>query len=131
VDQDHAAVPGTVLVVDDNDDIRELHIHCFTEAGFIVEAAADGVEAVALAKSLNPDAIVMDLQMPNMDGFEAARQIRAVFGRRTYLLAVSAHVGDGSRLEAHDAGFDHLIRKPIAPAALITIVRAALRSRPA
>ena len=117
---------GTVLVVDDNDDIRELHVHCFTQAGFTVEAAADGLEAVALARSLRPDAVVMDLQMPIMDGFEAARQIREILGRRICPLAVSAHVGDGGPSETYDAGFDDLIRKSVAPAELLARVRTAL-----
>jgi CheY-like chemotaxis protein len=122
-------VSGLVLVVDDVEDVRELWIHCFTEAGFAVEAAADGVEAVALATSTRPVAVVMDLQMPNMDGFDAARRIREILGAAPYMIGVSAHAGDGSRREAYEAGFDDLVTKPMAPNVLITIVRAALRSR--
>jgi two-component system sensor histidine kinase/response regulator len=128
-DDEEVAVTGFVLVVDDNEDARDLLVHCFTEAGFEALSAKEGGEAVGIATYRRPDAIVMDLQRPGMDGYEAAKRIRAVHGPRPYLLAVTAHAGDESRREAYVAGFDDLVTKPIAPAVLVSIVTATLRAR--
>jgi CheY-like chemotaxis protein len=119
-----------VLVVDDYEDVRLLYIEAFTEAGFTVDAAADGLEAVSAATLRVPHAILMDLQMPNMDGLEAARVIQASIRPTPYMIAVSAHGGDSKRQEqVRAAGFDESVSKPIAPSRLITMVRAALESR--
>ena len=129
-DEGEGRVTGFVLVVDDNEDARDLWVHCFTDAGFEVLSAKDGTEAVAVATYRRPDAIVMDLQMAVMDGYEAAARVRAVHGPGgPYMLAVSAHAGDESRREAYEAGFDDLVTKPIAPAVLVSIVTATLRAR--
>jgi DNA-binding response OmpR family regulator len=72
----------------------------------------------------------MDLQMPLMDGWDAIARIRELVGRRPYILAVSAHIhGESSRRTAYDAGADDVVAKPIEPGVLVTIVRAALRTR--
>ena len=122
---------GVVLVVEDFDDTRELYVGCLTEAGFTVLAARDGVEGFALATlpSNRVDAVVMDLQMPVMDGWEAIRRIRASAGPAPYILVVSAYDGPVSLREAYDAGADDFLGKPLDPTVLVTIVRAALRSR--
>lgn len=119
-----------VLVVDDYDDVRDLYVHRLEEVGFRVVSARNGAEAVALAKQRPPAAIVMDLQMPVMDGWDAIREIRALLlEERPYILAVTAHIGDGSRAQAYDAGADDFVAKPLDPAVLCTILRAALRAR--
>lgn len=116
-----------VLIVEDFEDVRTLYAQILRGAGFDVFEAADGRDAMRLAVEQRPDAIIMDLQMPEMDGWEAARQIRAHLGAAPLILAVSAHSSDESRREAYDAGCDSFIAKPLTPDVLLTIVSAALR----
>lgn len=113
--------------MEDFEDVRTLYAEVLREAGFEVSEAADGREAVKLALERRPEAVIMDLQMPEMDGWEAARQIRAHFGPAIFILAVSAHSSDGSRGEAYDAGCDAFVAKPVTPHALLAVVTAALR----
>jgi DNA-binding response OmpR family regulator len=119
-----------VLVVEDYDDTRELYSVILGEAGFRVATARNGEEAVATAKASKPDAIVMDLQMPVMDGWDAIRAIRKLDADpRPYILALTAHVAEASRVACYDAGCDDMIAKPVASDELVAIVRAALRMR--
>jgi CheY-like chemotaxis protein len=119
-----------VLVVEDYDDVRELYVRSLEEAGFRVLSATNGDEALSVAKERQPAAIVMDLQMPVKDGWDAIREIRALgLGPRPYILAVTAHIGDGTRAQAYDAGADDFVAKPLDPSVLCTIVRASLRAR--
>jgi two-component system response regulator MprA len=120
---------SVVLVVEDLDDTRTLYAENLSEAGFAVEAASDGLEAVELAESRGPDAIVMDLQMPKMDGYEAIRLIRATSTIQPYILVVSAYDGPESRRAAYESGADDLVGKPLDPNVLVTIIRAAVSSR--
>lgn len=117
------------LIVDDSEDTRLLWEKCFQEAGFRVAVARDGSEAVRITESEKPDAVVTDLDMPVMDGIEAATAIRAGTRPATYLIAVTAHAGDGTRRAAFNAGFDDVVTKPVDPTVLVAIVRAALLSR--
>lgn len=120
---------GVVVIAEDSDDTRELYVECFTEAGFAVEAATNGGEAVFIGTARPVAAYVIDLQMPIMDGWEAIRRIREAFGKEPYILAVSGHIhADEPRNAAYDAGADDVVAKPIEPNVLITIVRAALRT---
>lgn len=114
-----------VLLVDDYEDTRALYAVHLEEAGFRVVEAADGAEAVHLASAQPVDAIIMDLSMPRMDGWDATRQIRAAIGDRpVYVIALSALDGDESRALAFDAGCDDFIAKPFLPAGLIAVLRA-------
>jgi CheY-like chemotaxis protein len=113
-----------VLVVDDYEDTRELYEVCLLEAGFRVATASDGEAAVALALSLRPDAIVMDLSMPVLDGWDATRRIRAEAGlKEIYIVALSASDGEASRAMAFDAGCDDFISKPFQPQGLVEVLR--------
>lgn len=121
---------GVVVVAEDNEDIRELYAQCFAEAGFTVECATTGAEILEIASTMKVDAFVLDLQMPVMDGWEAIQRLRATYGVGPYILAVSAHIdANASRNAAYDAGANDIVGKPIEPTVLITIVRAALRTR--
>lgn len=116
-----------VLIAEDYEDVRELYEECLTRAGFEVVSAVNGEEAIARAKERAPRAIVMDLQMPNVDGWEAIRGIRALaIEPRPYILAVTAHIADGARVDAYEAGADDYVAKPIAPDVICSIIRAAL-----
>ena len=118
-----------VLVAEDFADVRDLYVECMTAAGFRVAIAVDGSDAVTKALAEPPQAIIIDLQMPGTDGWEATRRIRAALGAGPYIVAVSAHDSDGARADAYDAGCDDFVAKPMDPRVLCTIVSAALRAR--
>lgn len=128
LDDDRIAAPLSrklVLVVDDYEDARALYAANLEEAGFNVVEASDGAEAVHVATSQPVDAIIMDLSMPRVDGWDATRQIRAAIGERpVYIIALSALDGDASRALAFDAGCDDFIAKPFLPAGLVAVLRA-------
>jgi PAS domain S-box-containing protein len=109
--------PPKVLVVDDDEASREALALHLSLVGFCVRQAANGVEAVAAFDEWQPAAILMDLWMPEMDGLEAIRRIKATpRGVATPILTVTASVLEKSEQEAMAAGSDGFIRKPFAKA---------------
>ena len=105
-----------ILVVDDTRDSRELFVEFLRMAGFEAEQAATGAEALDKAAALRPSAIVMDLEMPEMDGWEATRRLKA--DERTCsipVVALSAHVMEGARMKAIEAGCMGFLPKPCYP----------------
>ena len=112
-----------VLIVDDYEDTRALYVEHLQEAGFRVIEATDGEEAVRLALSLRPEAIIMDLSMPKLDGWDATRKIRTDPAMKdTYIVALSAMDGEISREMAFDAGCNDFIAKPFLAAALVQVL---------
>jgi PAS domain S-box-containing protein len=103
-----------VLVVDDKADNRQLLRDLLAPAGFEVEEAADGETCLARVAAAPPDAVLLDLRMPGMSGFEAARRLRAMDGgRRLVIIAVSASVFGHHREECIAAGADDFLPKPL------------------
>ena len=106
----------TVLVVDDDADIRVFLKINFESWGFEVVTAEDGAEAAASAADIDADLNLLDMNMPSVSGFEAARQIRATEKHsKTPIIAVTAHTSTGDRDEAYQAGCDAIVTKPIDP----------------
>jgi CheY-like chemotaxis protein len=109
-----------VLVVEDKAENLDLMTYLLTAFGHEVLAARNGVEGVELTAAARPDLVVMDLQMPEMDGFEAARLIK---GDRDLtqipLIAVTAYAMVGDRDTVLAAGFDGYMTKPIEPEAFV------------
>ena len=106
--------PHVVMVVDDDKDIREMLKVTLYAHGYTVLEAANGLEAVQLVKRACPDMILMDLEMPVLDGFAATRLIREV--RETCdvpIVACSAHGTPAYRLRAFAAGCNDYLTKPI------------------
>jgi CheY-like chemotaxis protein len=90
-----------------------------------VRIASDGLEAVEQAAAFQPDIVLMDIGMPRLDGYEAARRIRnQEWGRDALLVAVTGWGPSDDSDEATAAGFDHHFTKPIDPAALRRLVNA-------
>jgi PAS domain S-box-containing protein len=103
-----------VLVVDDNRDAKETLSRLIRMLGHQVETASDGAEAIDAAASFHPEIVVMDLGMPVMDGFEAARRIREQpWGTGMTLVAATGWGQDHDRQRTRVAGFDHHLVKPI------------------
>jgi two-component system, cell cycle response regulator DivK len=114
-----------VLVTEDVTDARELFQVFLEFEGFEVVTASNGEEAVERAKEVQPDAIVMDLSMPVMDGFTAAEHLKHdVRTRDIPVIALSGHVLPSHTDKARDAGCDTILPKPC----LLTDVAAKIRS---
>jgi signal transduction histidine kinase len=109
-----SAPPMRVLVVDDNPDIADLTAVALGASGYAVTVARDGLSAIAVAASVHPDAVVLDLGLPVLDGYEVARRLRADPAHAGVLLiAVSGYGQAGDRLRSSEAGVDHHFVKPV------------------
>ena len=119
-----------VLVVDDFDDAREMYAEYLEFAGFQVETACNGVEAVEKAQEANPDIILMDLSLPVMDGWEATRRLKAdQRTRHIPVVALTGHTLSGHSNGAREAGCDAFVTKPCLPDALVQEVKKQLAAR--
>jgi CheY-like chemotaxis protein len=106
--------PYRILVVDDNKDAAESLRLLLQILGGDVRTAYDGVEALQLAEQFLPHAIVLDIGLPKLDGYSAARHIRAqAWGKEMVLVAVSGWCRDEDRLKSLDAGFNGHLAKPV------------------
>ena len=133
-----SAVAGAaleILLAEDNPVNRTLAVRLLERRGHRVVCAANGVEAVALWKARPFDLVLMDVQMPEMDGLAATRAIRDLefaAGRRIPIVAVTAHASSEDRARCLEAGMDAFLAKPIQPAELYRVVsEAASRLQPA
>jgi CheY-like chemotaxis protein len=113
-----------ILVVDDFDDTRLLLRTWLERKGFEVIEAENGNEAVSQAESKRPNLIIMDLEMPELDGLAATRKIRAVKElEKVPVLAVSAYGAEQFRDDALAAGCDEYVSTPFEPEALEKLIR--------
>ena len=123
-----APIPRTILVVDDFDDTRLLLRTWLQRRGFRVIEAEDGIAAVHMAATESPDLIIMDMEMPLLDGLSATRRIRETDGlREVPIVAVSAYGADQFRDLALAAGCDEYVSTPFEPTALEVIIRTLMR----
>ncbi len=105
---------GTVLCVEDNPDNRLLVKRILLAEGYTLLEAGNGHEALELLKSAHPDLILMDINMPDMDGYSLTSRIKAMPGfDRVPILALTANVMRGDREKTLEAGCDGYIQKPI------------------
>jgi DNA-binding response OmpR family regulator len=119
-----------VLIVDDTADIRMLAMMSLTAAGFDVEEAANGAAALALARRLTPDCVLLDVGMPDMNGIEVCRALRAHPATAACtIVMLTTHANSTDKAEAFLVGADDYIVKPFAPRDLVARVRAAVRRR--
>ncbi|MER5868564.1 response regulator transcription factor [Streptomyces sp. NPDC002044] len=115
-----------ILVVDDEPAVREALRRSLAFEGYAVQTAVDGIDALDKAASYAPDLIVLDIQMPRMDGLTAARRLRAA-GGVTPVLMLTARDTVGDRVTGLDAGADDYLVKPFELDELFARVRALLR----
>ena len=117
-----------ILVVDDERDILEILSYNLKKEAYQVFTANNGGEAVAKAKEVKPTLIILDIMMPQMDGVEVCRTIRANHDFDEVLIAfLTAREEDYSQIAALDVGGDDYITKPIKPRVLMSRVKALLR----
>ena len=118
-----------ILVVDDYQDAREMYAEYLQYSGFRVAEARNGNEAVAQARSLKPDLILMDLSLPGMDGWEATRVLKADEAtKRIPIVALTGHALAGASEGARKAGCDSFVTKPCLPDDLVVEVRRMLNA---
>ncbi len=118
--------PASVLVVDDDAPVRRMLERTLAAEGYAVVAVADGGSALAQAEATPPDAIVLDVAMPGMDGLAVARRLRSK-GVSTPILMLTARDDIGDRVAGLDSGADDYLVKPFAVAELAARMRALLR----
>lgn len=117
-----------ILIVDDEPDILEFLTYNLEKEGFDVVQASNGAAGLKAAKHHKPDLIVLDIMMPEMDGVELCRQLRATSGFENVLIAfLTAREEDYSQIAALDVGGDDYITKPIRPRVFISRIKALLR----
>jgi len=123
------ATPRTILVVDDFDDARLLLRTWLERRGFRVVEAENGLQAINQAQTELPDLIIMDVQMPQLDGLSATRQIRNLKSMNSVpIVAVSAYGADLFRDQALAAGCNEYVSTPFEPSTLEGIIRSLVHS---
>jgi CheY-like chemotaxis protein len=103
-----------ILLVEDNEMNRDMLSRRLTRKGYEVELAVDGLQGVTMATTGNYDLVLMDMSLPEVDGWEATRRVReAETGRRVPIIALTAHAMSGDREKAMAAGCDDYDTKPV------------------
>jgi signal transduction histidine kinase/CheY-like chemotaxis protein len=124
-----AAGECRILVAEDNPDAAEMMRVMLQVKGHDVRVALDGVQAVALAETFSPQIAFLDIGMPRMDGYEAARRIRELLGTRVMLVALTGWGQDEDKRRSHESGFDHHLTKPPEPDMLDHLILESARDR--
>lgn len=106
--------PKKILIVDDNEDSRDLTTKVLKRCGYLIVQAVDGEEALAKAFGEQPDLILMDRSLPKIDGLEVTRRLKQEEAfKRVPIVALTAHAMKGDREKALEAGCEGFISKPI------------------
>ena len=122
----------TILLIEDNEQNRYLATFLLEQHGYKVVPAVDGRSGIELAQAVMPHLVVLDIQLPMMDGYEVARALRAIETLRdTPIIAVTSHAMVGDREKALAAGCNGYIEKPINPDSFVAEVASFARSAPA
>lgn len=121
-----------MLLVEDYEDARDMYRDYLLFSGFAVETADNGLEAIAKARELKPDVILMDLSLPVLDGWEATRLLKADPATAPIkVIALSAHAMAAEESRATAAGCDGFIAKPCLPETVVTELARHLPAAPA
>jgi two-component system, OmpR family, response regulator len=120
---------GLVLVVEDEEAIVSVLRMYLTREGFTVHAVGDGVGALAAVRRLKPTAVILDIGLPGLDGFEVCRRLRES-GDWTPVLVVTARDDEPDRVLGLELGADDYITKPFSPRELVARLKAVLRRGP-
>ena len=119
---------STILIVEDEEDILEFLEYNLKKEDFEVYTASSGRKAITIAQEVNPDLIILDVMMPELDGIETCKELRELPGMKNTLIAfLTARNEDYSQIAGFDAGADDYINKPIKPRVLVSRINALLR----
>jgi two-component system alkaline phosphatase synthesis response regulator PhoP len=120
--------PGKILIVDDEPDIVEFISYNLKSRGYLIATARDGVEAIRKAKEFRPNLILLDIMMPNKDGIETIKELRALPDfDDTAIIFLTALNDEKYEIDGLKKGADDYIAKPIKPELLATRIASALR----
>jgi len=123
-----ADISNRILLVDDEEDILEFISYNLKKEGFNVKTASNGREAIGIAKNFNPELILLDVMMPEMDGMETCVELRKLDNlKNTFITFLTARGEDYSQIAGFDAGADDYIIKPVKPRVLVSRIKAMLR----
>ena len=120
------AMSHKILIVDDDAHIREVLSFALGKAGMATAEAGDGEAALAAVDRDRPDLVVLDINMPRMDGLEVCRRLRAA-GTYTPILVLTARSSEGDRVTGLETGADDYLTKPFSPRELVLRVESVLR----
>ena len=113
-----------ILVVEDQEDNRQILRDLLGNAGYELTEAENGEEAIAAVAKRRPDLILMDIQLPVLDGYEATRRIKADPSlRKIPIIAVTSYALSGDEYKGQEAGCDGYVTKPYSPRQLLATVR--------
>ncbi|MDR7417916.1 MAG: response regulator transcription factor [Armatimonadota bacterium] len=115
----------TVLVVDDEASVRDLVSRYLTPEGFVVHTAENGEAALAMARQIRPDLIILDVMLPGMDGIEVLRRLRE--WSQVYVLLLTARTDETDKVVGLSVGADDYLTKPFSPRELVARAKAILR----
>ncbi|NPA67142.1 MAG: response regulator transcription factor [Chlorobi bacterium] len=117
-----------ILIIDDEKDVREILKFNISNAGYKVYTAKDGLEGLKTAEEKKPHLIILDVMMPNMDGYETCEKIRKLPDNlKTVIIFLSARGEDYSQITGFEAGGDDYVTKPVNPKVLISKIKASLK----
>jgi two-component system, OmpR family, KDP operon response regulator KdpE len=119
---------GRVLVVDDEPQMRRFMRTTLTSAGYEIEEARTGEEALTKVRDFLPDLVLLDINMPGLDGLSTCREIRA--GGNTGIIMLTVRNSEDDKVAALDAGADDFVAKPFSTPELLARMRAAIRRLP-
>ena len=113
-----------ILVIEDQEDNRRIMRDLLTSVNYEIIEAVTGEEGVRSAETHHPDLILMDIQLPDFDGYEATRRIKAIPALRSIpIIAVTSYALSGDDVKAFEAGCDAYVSKPFSPRALLIKIR--------
>jgi two-component system cell cycle response regulator DivK len=113
-----------ILVIEDQEDNRRILRDLLTSTGYEVIEALTGVEGVTAAETHRPDLILMDAQLPGIDGYEATRRIKAIPNlQKVPIIMVTSYALSGDDVKAFEAGCDAYVAKPFSPRELLAQIR--------
>jgi len=116
-----------ILVIEDQEDNRAILRDLLTSVGYEILEAVNGEEGVRMAEAHRPDLILMDIQLPVIDGYEATRRIKAQGSLRAIpIIAVTSYALSGDEQKARLAGCDAYVTKPFSPYQLLSVIRSHL-----
>lgn len=112
-----------ILLIEDNEDARHALLTVLRHYGFRTFAAANGLEGLSVADEVQPDAAIIDIGLPQYDGYEVARRLRSsTGGERMLLIALTGYSSREARSQAMEAGFDEYLIKPVSPTELADLI---------
>ena len=113
-----------VLMIEDHENNRRIMRDLLTSKGYDVIEAVDGLDGVSAAKTFCPDLIIMDIQLPGIDGYEATRRIKAdLETKKIPIIVVTSYALSGDDVKSFDAGCDAYMAKPFSPRELLSKIR--------